>query len=67
MYRWEDTSLNQNWNYLYFQVSSLSHSICCIRSRPGDRRNFESQQELKKMTKELQERTQLIEWDDGDT
>ena len=32
MHRWKDFSKNQNWKYLYFQVSLSSHSISCVRS-----------------------------------
>ena len=31
MHQWNDFNQNQNWNYLYFQVSPSSHSISCVR------------------------------------
>ena len=72
-------SKNQNCNCLYFHVSPSAHSISCVRSCRtfvnlltssagfvGCQHPKRPEEDINKLTKGLQERTQLIEWDDGE-
>ena len=68
--------MNENWNYLYFQVAPASHINSCVPVILTPTVNCPSQateetstlkkpaENVVRTTKGLQERTQLFEWDD---